>query len=108
MFRVLAGHLGPKAREQPLHLDPLNCHRQLSHVSETTLVCAIKAVSRTQASRQDPPNHEVQPARLFISPGLSYSLGKEGAPGLVSSHQENYVCYTGFVQGKGIFLLTCV
>lgn len=50
-----------------------------------------KVVSCNYASRQDPHNGEIRPARLFISPLFSRSLGKEVAPGLFSSQQQNYM-----------------
>lgn len=107
MFGSWLATLAQKPGTAPA-LGPLNGDRQPSHASEPTLVCAIEGCLLYPSSRQDPPNCEVRPARPFISPSLSCCLGKEVAPGLFSSRQENYVCYTGFVQGKGIFLLTCL
>lgn len=52
-----------------------------------------------------PPGKTLLTVR-YIRQGLSCCLGKEAAPGPFSSHHKNYVCYTGFMQSKGIFLLT--
>lgn len=94
---------GLKAREQPLHLDPLSGHRSFT-LQRLPWFVPLKTTSHSQGCRQNSPNPKVQPARLLFI----ISVWKEAAPGLHSSHQENYVCYTGFVQGKGIFLLTHV
>jgi len=96
MFRTLAGRLGPAAREEALHLAPLNGRRQPSRVSETTLVCGVKGCFPYPSLQGRSSELRGTARKAVHQPKIVLQSGKV-APGLFSSHQESYVSFADFV-----------
>lgn len=96
LFHISASHLGLKAREQPLHLDP--------RVVPDTLQRPPWFVPLKADFRTKPPGES--PSSRGTASSYWPSLGKEAAPALCSSYQENSVWV--YARQRGISPNTCL